>query len=141
MEESQDKISRARAELGTAQINLLEAYLSKIREGYQTLKKREGQSVLDGLDDLVKSMEGQRSTEKFPRMNSAFDREKAIKIRKEAGFSLKELAKELEFPLHRYVQLQGYENGRNKPGNPPKGMVSKPYIEWLKQHGYNPFGL
>lgn len=150
MTEYKDNISKARAQLEEAQTNLVEAYLTRIREGYQTLEPRQKEFVLGGLDALVNDIEngsftdvsGISSASHSTRKNLAYDPERAKEIRKQVGYSSqRQLAEELGLGASGLASINKYEAGKVKPSNPPRGKTSIAYINWLKEQGYNPFEL
>jgi len=150
MTEYKDNISRARAQLVEAETNLVETYLTKIREEYQTLEPRQKEFVLGGLDALVNNIENGNFTEqltpnssskKTTRKNLAYDAEEARKIREKLGWTRDKLVKELGLSRGVYTQIGAYESGKIKPSNPPRSKTSEAYLNWLKEQGYNPFEL
>jgi|TARA_B100000315_G_C14266180_1_gene446525 DNA-binding XRE family transcriptional regulator len=145
-----DNISRARAQLEEAQTNLVEAYLTRIREGYQTLEPRQKEFVLGGLDALVNNIENGSFTEQSTpnsssreskRKNLAYDSEVARKIREDLGWTREKLIEELGLSRGGYSQIGNYESGKINPSKPPRGKTSVAYMNWLKEQGYNPFNL
>lgn len=151
MADNQDEISRAKAQVETAWTGLFEAYFSEIRETYRTLDQRGKNFVLKGLEALVTSIEERSVTERLmifsgkgiTLKNVLFDRIKAKEIRFRAGLTQSALAKELglEGDYNAQASISRYECGRATPRNPPKGKISKEYMEWLKKQGYDPYGL
>lgn len=122
-------------------------YLSRIEQGFGSISSDRQDFVYKSIDSLVKAIEtgdfeGLLKKTESTRKNIAFDAETAVKVREESGFkTAQSLANELGLKRPGYVQLQYYERGDLKPSNPPRGLTSKIYIRWLKNHGYNPYKL
>ncbi len=137
-------ISKAKEELLAAQKILLEEYVSGIRSCYNNLDLTKREIVLNRLEKIMEKINNQKfkkSRDISTRKNLLFTAEDAKKIREGQDLSLIQLSKELNLKRNGYVMLEAYEAGRSTPSNPPRGYVSKKYIKWLKEKGYNPFGL
>lgn len=65
----------------------------------------------------------------------------ARKIREDAGLTLEVLEQELGFRKGSGTYIVTYEKCKTIPRNPPKGELPKAYLNWLKEQGYNPYGL
>ena len=70
-----------------------------------------------------------------------FDRRKARKIRRGQGLSQKNLVELLGFGNYSPSTLSFLETGTTKVTFPPKTALVANYLFWLKDHGYNPFGI
>lgn len=82
------------------------------------------------------------SSNRLPPRNLAFDSKKAKEIRHKMNISQLQLTKELEIDVSLGRQnITKYELGLTRPSNPPKGSTAPKYMQWLKEHGYNPFNL
>ena len=68
-----------------------------------------------------------------------FDRESARNIRSGEGITQIELIELLGFKG--YTQLSAVESGSKKIAFPPQSGFVEHYLVWLKNHGYNPFGI
>jgi RNA polymerase sigma-70 factor (ECF subfamily) len=74
--------------------------------------------------------------------NRSNDGSMAKKIREGADLKLVDLSREMGYGTYSVASLvSAYEKGVRTPANPPRGEVSKKYVSWLKDHGYNPFNL
>lgn len=115
------------------------------------LDTKHKESLLEGLDAIIHKLEvegsstGEEQTKRPPsrmKKNSAFEGDVARKVRMVSGLTQFGLTEEIGFNNPSAKTMIGmYETGKVKPGNPPRGEISKKYIEWLKEHGYNPFNL
>lgn len=141
-------ISPVRVEIEEARNTILEAYFSIIKNGYQTLDSGRRQSVLQELGGIVEKLDNGGYLVPLgiePRLPKIFifDGKEAKKIREREGLSIDKLAEELGENKSNGTRSQiiNYEAGRFQPSNPPHGRVSKKYLGWLKEQGYNPFRL
>lgn len=146
MSEYEDNLKKAKEQLEIAQTNLLETYLSRIKETYLNLESKQKGAVLNGLDSLVTSIENKTLKYFSPKRehigtNSNFDGKKAREIRTQAGLTYEELVKNLELKVYARGVINSFEVGRTKPRNPPRTNLAKKYINWLKENGYNPYNL
>ncbi len=151
MEENyREKISQAKEEIEKARENLLNTYITQIKDQYVGLNTQERALLLEGLEKLVQSVEsGKLSVEgdiqnrKSNYANIAFNYEEARKIREKESLTRGELLKRIfgKETLSLHHQIGGYERGENRPANPPRGDSAPKYLAWLKEHGYNPFDL
>ncbi|MEK6914777.1 MAG: hypothetical protein AABW83_03955 [Nanoarchaeota archaeon] len=144
--EDKDSISFAREGLDEAQNKLIDAYLSEIRSCYLSLSEPMGKITLqERLECIVNSIRRKDFTNLkisyVKNKYSAFNPNEAKKIRENLGLTIDKLADSLGFNRSGGVQINGYENCRRIPGNPPRGKVPKAYLNWLKENGYNPFNL
>ncbi|MBS3172047.1 helix-turn-helix transcriptional regulator [Candidatus Woesearchaeota archaeon] len=144
-----EDIQKAVEELDIARTNLVGLYLTIIGKNYEDLDISQKNSVLNGLENIVRSMGNEDFTEKLMdtpetrsrRLNLAFNRKIAVRAREIKGLTRKGLADELGFDRAGYIRLSKYETGEARPSNPPRGEVAKIYIHWLKEHGYDPYKL
>jgi hypothetical protein len=127
-----DRCSRLYAELESAQVGVLDKYLLDIRSSYEELGSVEERS--DFLGRLEKGV-AYFGNPKNPKI---FDRERASEIRKEAGFSVKDLVAELAKSETKKTvnnMITDYEAGRRVPEKPPRTDVQCRYIDWLEERG------
>lgn len=110
------KIKEARAEDG-----LLEAHFKRIRGAYTPGSKEGKADILDELERI-----------------SLFDRGIAKRVRLSANLTARKAA---EIIGCHEAYLNKYENGRRRMRSPPKGKTTIKYLRFLKERGYNPFGL
>ena len=121
-----EKIGEAKAELEMARESLLESYFTQIRINYKTSDERSKNLIIKGLERLL-VVKGH-----------GFNGEKARKVRLGSNLTLKAMGNMICVnPI--FINL--LELGRAYPGNPTKGELTIKYLHWLKEHGYNPFGL
>ena len=73
---------------------------------------------------------------------SPFDRNAARQVRIESGLTMAGLARLVGYSGKKPEKsIQGIENGYIIPSPNPQGENSRAYLLWLKEQGYNPFGL
>lgn len=146
----EEVIKEAKVKIEAEKENLLESYFTIIMRIYRSSTSVKRSALLSSMDSLVYSLDIESSCksaevgtkEKVRKnSNSNFDLEEAIRIREEAGLSKADLCRELRLSKSGSSVISRYERGLEKPGNPPKGKIAKKYLDWLKQQGYDPFGL
>ena len=126
MKRRMEKIGKAKAELERARENVLESYFTQITINYRTSDERSKNLIIKGLERLL-VVKGH-----------GFNGEKARKIRMGSNLTLKDMGYIIGVQPT-FIGL--LELGRAYPGNPTKGELTKKYLLWLKEHGYNPFDL
>jgi len=154
MAEKQDEIKEAKERVEDARIALIDTYLAQIRSGYLSSSNEHFRSAVENrLEFFVEDMEDGSIIGsvlgKSMRKNWSFDSKEARNVRKRAGLTMVDLAQKLlAQKLGTSVSqpsiinmIYRYENGKIKPRNPPKGKIAKPYYDWLKEQGYNPYDL
>ncbi|MAH06894.1 hypothetical protein CMI38_01430 [Candidatus Pacearchaeota archaeon] len=146
-EKNKDPITKTKEELEVTKTKLVELYLTKIQDSYKGLEPDHKSFVIEGLDALVRSIEGgiftSGSKAYSQKRDQVFNPKKAREIREKFDLTQKQLAEELNFgnKFSLSTQINKYETGKVKPSYPPRGEITKQYLTWLKEHGYNPFSL
>ena len=138
MTDDKDDLSRAREQVELAKTNLMEFYVSKIRESYLSLESEQRTFILNGLEIIVTKLESGNLAALFA-SPPAYDPRRALEVRTQAGLTRAQLAKDLGLGSSGSTAICRYEMGTVRLLNPPRGKTSKAYLEWLKEQGYNPF--
>lgn len=129
------RISQARVELEDGKRELLDKYLSKIRELYEHLTPTHRSSVLGGLDLIVARLEtSDYSTKDLSKIKDlVYDGKTAKLIRIKAGLSQTQLSEEIGLSQSTISRCE--EKGITPGFYPrrPYHLVMK-YVEWLKGH-------
>ena len=121
-------IGNVKEELKRVEETLLEVYFCKIKEVYfgaTPSRKNRINKFLEGLTGLDNSRKYAEDKEHF----CVFDCENAKRIRKEAGFTQRQLGEKFGVSGQYISQVE-----RGDRGIGPKG---KEYMLWLKENGYN----
>lgn len=144
MEDIEDKVGEAKVGVEIAKLNLVEAYLAKIRDVYMGVSFHQKDIFLNNLERIVLALEQNPTPRNVkPRnvkcMPSSYDPIKAKELRKCAGLSAIELGETVLDSKSSYRQIYRYESGEISPR--PTNKVGKKYLNWLKEQGYNPFNL
>jgi len=111
----------AQTEIIEAESHLLEAYFERIRDAYNSGSGEGKTNIIEELGRV-----------------SIFDRGIARQTRRTAGLSLVQVA-EIVGCSDSY--LQGFEGGQRRLSPSTKGRVPMSYLQFLREHGYDPFGL
>ncbi len=113
-----------------AERKLLEAYLSVIRDTYETADRNYQRRIIRDLESLT-----------LPNSSELFDRLKAKEIRNGNSLTTNQLAEivGLAEGTLRNIESKGMRMKSNVDEQRFKGR--KNYLIWLKEHGYNPFNL
>lgn len=127
-EEYQGRLDQAREEIAKAQQNLLDTYLTQIRESYEVLPNDRRQVLLTGLDKLVQFFEGEKIETR-----KTFEPDKAKEIRQELGMTLAQVGEELGGARKYMARISNAERDGIKNTN--SGFAKK-YLGWLNEHGY-----
>ncbi len=107
----------------TAQLQLAEAYFTKIRNYFPSLDHASRKSLLHSLDCLVEN----NSPETAERKKREFDYEDARQTREGQGLTRKQLSKKVG---KHELTIYKYETGKLIPNE----KTGKKYLEWLSQH-------
>ena len=115
----------------------LEGVIDRLREVYPTLDSKGRQRLLTRIHLALNG--------ETPNL---FNGEEARRIRLEKDYSdIKSLVEDL-FPGLGFFEtrstrtaISNYESGNRRPEYPPRGKVTPVYLKWLKDNGYDPFGL
>ncbi len=128
---NEEEVRKAEENLDAAEIRLVRAYFTDIEQKYTQLNTLQRRGVLTRLETLAKGMITLPVKE-----SSLFDYKTAKETRQEAGLKLRSLAKQIGVNPG---TLSRIENGRADVNM--ESTYGKSYLEFLKQNGYNPFGL
>jgi len=131
LQEVGDKISQTRVEK-------LEVYFDEIRREYLGGDSTRVAIIESHLEDLIHGFFQPRRLKKIP-SRIIFDSKKAEQIRIQAGYKTQvKLGKELGHDNG--LIISKFERGliSNKPLRNKKNLR---YLEWLKEQGYNPYGI
>ena len=112
--------------------------LSKIIESYSKSGETYQKEIISRLESLSEDVRLRRLD--TPE-SSIFDSTIAKGTRIKAGVSLNGLARSLGLGLSGLSSLSRYESGKFSPSMPIRSETSKKYLYWLKEQGYNPFGI
>ena len=134
----EDKLEEAKVELETAKLNLLGAYLAKIKSVYVGISLEQKDYFLTNLEKMVLTLEQNPLPKRRSRFNlhSLYNPSQGRGIREGIGCSRKELAERIGMSAR---MLYRYENGEYFPR--PSITVGRKYLLWLKEQGYNPYNL
>ena len=121
-------------DIKTARMELLEACFEKIR-GYYKISDEAREEIDNKLEVLVRVVERKGFSTK--EMRGKFSGKIARKTREDIGFGLRELSILIGVDPS---TISNFETGKREMRYPPK-KGPKIYVEWLKDHGYNPYEL
>jgi len=127
----ENEIKLAEANLNEAEIRLVRAYFTDIEQKYIQLNPIQRRGVLTRLETIAKGMITLPLKEE-----NLFDYKTARETRQEAGLKLRNLAKQIGVNPG---TLSRIENGKADINT--SSTYGRVYLEFLKQNGYNPFGL
>ncbi len=129
-------LSQAKKEVELAQERLLGVYISRIQEVYKRSDIGQRQTFCQGLDKLLEDLEG-RGPSKF-----GINPEEAQRVRRHKGLTQAELAEAIGIKGSHHAKtntIMRYESTKAKFHH--LNPRYRAYLEWLKQQGYNPFGI
>jgi len=105
--------------------NLFLDYLVEIEDCFESASKRKRVYLTRKLGFLVSTLR-----------DFSFDGQRARQVRLDAGFSLRELEREIKVSDSYISQLEREERF---PHLSRKAVGIKRYFRWLEEHGYKPF--
>ena len=136
----EDKVGEAKAEIETAKLNLLDAYLTKIKDVYAVVPPQLKDTFLKNLERVVLALEQSPNLRINPKfMPHLYDPITAKDLRERAGLSAVELGRTILGSNSAYRSVYRYEAGEVIPK--PNCKVGEKYLAWLKEQGYNPYKL
>jgi len=118
------------AQIAAVRLTLFDLYLAKIRQAYLGVPEPEKKNITVSLETIISHLDRKKDIIIFSLKD--FDGEYARSIRREAGLTTAELAKEIGWPTAQ-SRISAYEHGRERPIG---GQVARAYFEWLGKHGY-----
>jgi len=130
-------IASAKQQLEQAQLGVIGAYLDRISQSYKSLPDTKKGQVVEGLERMVAIIEDDSPTK--PKINP-FDNSEAKIVRVRSKLTQLQLAKRLGISQS---GISRFEAGLVMPDpyRQSKQGSNIKYLEFLKQHGYNPFGI
>lgn len=133
----EDQVNEAKAEIESARLKLVDAYLERLRNVYQVLILSDRDGFLNGLEKIVKHLEINPLPREGRNQTGLYNPELAREAREHAGVTQVGLAKHLG--LKYSSMINRYERGVFDPK--PRNKTAKKYLTWLKEHGYNPYNI
>ncbi len=144
-------------EINFLENRLMQMYLNAISNAIPEIDQ-EGKTL---VQDTINTLKKRIPLEKYVNMNApqynqvmsnakytTFNGEEATQTRLNLGYkTLTSLTREIfdakaTIKSGAYQVVLSYETGKRRPRNPPTpGSVAEKYLSWLKDKGYNPYGL
>ena len=138
------QLETAKVDLVKAQMTVVDVYLGKIRDCYETLDEVRKSQVIKSLDILVQNIATGTpiiSETHQPFLDPKIMREIRLKENLTQHDLVVKLMGEEKALRSNAVRISSFENGYVRPGYPPRSDFTKKYIQWLKEHGYNPYNI
>ena len=148
------RITEPEAIFARARDEAFDYVVTRLRENYSTSEETQKLEILQGLVAVTKEDHpifnlfrvNKPVTQLRYQSRSPYDPATARTVREKAGFDRAKLARELGFTEPNEIQyarnfIYAYETGVRRPGTYPHGKVAPKYLQWLKEHGYDPFEL
>jgi len=121
-------------ELYESYANLFHVYVRKLTEIFEGSTITTQHRIISDLEKICEA-KGSGADQKF-------DGVTAKQVRLAAGLTTQfALCKKLRFTQTVCGLISKYESGRDIPKYPPRGKFPKAYLAWLKEQGYNPYGI
>ena len=127
------KLEKAKSQISKSQKEIVETYLTRIKEGYETADEQNRQAILKGLEFLVERICS--GTLIIPKNILKFDREQARAIRNYERLTQEDLAEIINPNNIKSAKgtISRYESGKTIPLS---GKIAREYVAWLQSHGY-----
>jgi DNA-binding transcriptional regulator YiaG len=132
------KIEQKKIQLKKSQLEIVSSCLNRlVQQDYAFLPEEKMEMIAEGLEKIIAILEiiNPLKTNEKSSLNP-FDKSKAKDIRKKGYLTQVEITERLGLSQS---LISRYENGSLLP-NPYK-LQSRKYLEFLKEQGYNPFGI